>query len=116
MYNLNRFSTLDLSGGSLFMFSFSSHFHERKIFSTPLVKQFNSIVVMSSNPRTGSSFTGELVSSSSDSSYFFEPLWYYIDSKQTRPPTIEDKKSLLMNLLKCNFHDPRIKKMIFSNK
>ena len=41
---------------------------------------------------------------------------YYIDSKQARPPTLEDKKTLLMNLLKCNFHDPRIKKMIFSNR
>ena len=59
---------------------------------------------------------GELVSSSSDSTYFFEPLWYYVDSKQSRSPTFEEKKSLILNLLKCNFHDPRIKKMIFSSR
>ena len=91
---------------------------------------------MSSNPRTGSSYTGEMlsgipnptrdiiwvilnsnsISAAPDSAYFFEPLWYYIDTNNSKPPSMEDKKTLIMNLLKCNFHDPRIKKMIFSNR
>jgi len=71
---------------------------------------------MSSNPRSGSSYTGELLSASRDSSFFFEPLWYFIDTHKNQPPTFEDKKSLLMNLLGCNFHDPRIKHMLYSNR
>lgn len=71
---------------------------------------------MSSNPRTGSSYTGELLSASSDSAYFFEPLWYYVDNKNSKPPTFEDKQSLLLNLLKCNFHDPRLKKILLSKR
>ena len=130
-------------GGSIFHRStsfFYSGFSERrfhKIVTSAAAKQFTSIVVMSSNPRTGSSYTGELLSgqfmrfwpicsfflqistffsASSDSAYFFEPLWYYVDTKNSKPPSFEDKQSLLINLLKCNFHDPRVKKMIFSNR
>ena len=69
---------------------------------------------------------------SEDSAFFFEPLWYFVDKKNFSPTfevlnenffysfwqfgKFKEKKSLIMNLLKCNFHDPRIKKMLFSNK
>ena len=56
------------------------------------------------------------ISASSDSAYFFEPLWYYVDTKGSKPPTFDEKQSLLLNLLKCNFHDPRLKKILLSKR
>jgi len=94
----------------------SPHRNFRAVIPGPLTKKFTNIIVMSSNPRSGSSYTGELLSASRDSSFFFEPLWYFIDTHKNQPPTFEDKKSLLMNLLGCNFHDPRIKHMLYSNR
>lgn len=94
----------------------SSEQNIQKIISPQRKPLFTSIVVMSSNPRTGSSYTGELLSASSDSAYFFEPLWYYVDNKHSKSPTFEDKQSLLLNLLKCNFHDPRLKKILLSKR
>eukprot|EP00092_Neocalanus_flemingeri_P000718 GFUD01000761.1.p1 GENE.GFUD01000761.1~~GFUD01000761.1.p1 ORF type:complete len:498 (+),score=64.09 GFUD01000761.1:253-1746(+) len=88
----------------------------RAVIPGPLTKKFTNIIVMSSNPRSGSSYTGELLSASRDSSFFFEPLWYFIDAHKNKQPSFEDKKSLLMNLLKCNFRDPRIKKMLYSTR
>jgi len=100
---------------SLFYSGFTEHKFPEIIYG-PQANHFTSIIVMSSNPRTGSSYTGEMLSAAPDSAYFFEPLWYYVDTKNSKPPSMEDKKTLIMNLLKCNFHDPRIKKMIFSNR
>ena len=120
---------------SLFYSGFTEHKFPEIIYG-PQANHFTSIIVMSSNPRTGSSYTGEMlsgipnptrdiiwvilnsnsISAAPDSAYFFEPLWYYVDTKNSKPPSMEDKKTLIMNLLKCNFHDPRIKKMIFSNR
>lgn len=99
------FLSSDLSGQTI-----------QKIIPPQRKSLFTSIIVMSSNPRTGSSYTGELLSASSDSAYFFEPLWYYVDNKHSKSPTFEDKKSLLLNLLKCNFHDPRLKKILLSKR
>lgn len=94
----------------------SPHRNFRAVIPGPLTKKFTNIIVMSSNPRSGSSYTGELLSASRDSSFFFEPLWYFIDAQKNQPPSFEDKKSLLLNLLKCNFHDPRIKRMLYSTR
>jgi len=88
----------------------------RAVIPGPLTKKFTNIIVMSSNPRSGSSYTGELLSASRDSSFFFEPLWYFIDAHKNQPASFEDKQSLLLNLLKCNFRDTRIKRMLFSNR
>lgn len=88
----------------------------RAVLPGPLTTQFTNIIVMSSNPRSGSSYTGELLSASRESSFFFEPLWYFIDAHKNQPPSFEDKRSLLLNLLRCNFRDPRIKRMLYSNR
>jgi len=106
-------------GGSLtdsFLQLGSPRHHYRAVIPGPLTKKFTNIIVMSSNPRSGSSYTGELLSASRDSSFFFEPLWYFIDAHKNQPASFEDKQSLLLNLLKCNFRDTRIKRMLFSNR
>ena len=46
---------------SLFYSGFTEHKFPEIIYGPP-AKQFTSIIVMSSNPRTGSSYTGELLS------------------------------------------------------
>lgn len=102
-----------LERSSLFLSGFTEK--ELGTLAAPDVKLVKNIIIMSSNPRSGSSYTGELLSASDDSAFFFEPLWYFVDKKNFSP-SFEEKKSLIMNLLKCNFHDPRIKKMLFSNK
>ena len=43
--------------------------------------QVTNVIIVSSTPRSGSSFTGEMISSANYASYFFEPLWYFIDAK-----------------------------------
>jgi len=58
----------------------------------------------------------DVTTASRDSSFFFEPLWYFIDAHKNQPPSFEDKRSLLLNLLKCNFRDPRIKRMLYSTR
>jgi len=74
----------------------------------------NSLLVVSSNPRSGSSFTGELLSAAPQSSFFFEPLWHFVDTQHN--PSLEEKRSLLLNLLQCNFHDPHVRSILRSDK
>lgn len=38
------------------------------------------VLLISSNPRSGSSFTGELITAMPNVSYFFEPLWFFGNS------------------------------------
>ena len=42
--------------------------------SNPIVEPLK-VLLIASNPRSGSSFVGELISSMPNVSYFFEPLW-----------------------------------------
>lgn len=76
--------------------------------------QVTNILIVSSSPRTGSSFTAEMIASSNKASYFFEPLWYYIDANIQ--PKRDMKENLIKNLLRCNIRDPTIKDILFSNK
>jgi len=77
-------------------------------------KQILNIIIASTTPRTGSSFTGELISAGHDSSFFFEPFWFFID--EHKQPTFQDKQSLLTNLLRCNMRDPNIRHIVLSSK
>jgi hypothetical protein len=39
------------------------------------------VLLLTPNPRSGSSFTGELISTMPNVSYFFEPLWFFGNSR-----------------------------------
>jgi hypothetical protein len=40
-------------------------------------KNVTKVILITSNPRSGSSFTGEILTAMPMVSYFFEPLWFF---------------------------------------
>ncbi|XP_043208991.1 uncharacterized protein LOC122374364 [Amphibalanus amphitrite] len=70
----------------------------------PSVARPRLVVVVSSAPRSGSSFLGQLMSSPHSALYFFEPFWFYkhLYNNKTAAPYNYEAASDLHNLLTCN--------------
>ncbi|KAF0291721.1 Carbohydrate sulfotransferase 3 [Amphibalanus amphitrite] len=70
----------------------------------PSVARPRLVVVVSSAPRSGSSFLGQLMSSPHSALYFFEPFWFYnsLYNNKTAAPYNYAAASDLHNLLTCN--------------
>ncbi|KAF0294537.1 Carbohydrate sulfotransferase 5 [Amphibalanus amphitrite] len=70
----------------------------------PSVARPRLVVVVSSAPRSGSSFLGQLMSSPHSALYFFEPFWFYnsLYNNKTAAPYNYAAASDLQNLLTCN--------------
>ncbi|XP_043211998.1 carbohydrate sulfotransferase 1-like isoform X2 [Amphibalanus amphitrite] len=70
----------------------------------PSVTRPRLVVVVSSAPRSGSSFLGQLMSSPRGALYFFEPFWFYkhLNNNKTAAPYNYTAASDLYNLFTCN--------------
>ena len=52
------------------------------------------VFLLTSNPRSGSSFTGELISAMPNVSYYFEPLWFFGNSQNNS--RFEEERSIVL--------------------
>ncbi|XP_043208993.1 carbohydrate sulfotransferase 3-like isoform X2 [Amphibalanus amphitrite] len=70
----------------------------------PSIARPRLVVVVSSAPRSGSSFLGQLMSSQRGALYLFEPFWFYkhLYNNKTAAPYNYTAASDLYNLLTCN--------------
>jgi len=65
------------------------------------------VLLVTSNPRSGSSYTGELLTAMPNVSYFFEPLWFLSRSNKSQEPSVTEKIGFVAKLLNCRYRGMR---------
>merc|ERR1712062_2362 len=61
------------------------------------------VILISSNPRSGSSYVGEVLSAMPGVSYFFEPLWLMAKANKSLEEPINKKIEFVSKLLNCQY-------------
>ena len=88
-------------------FDESDQWHKPKIKENILNKKYNSdvqkVLLLTSNPRSGSSYVGEILTSMPNVSYFFEPLWLTSQNNKFKDLFNEVKSAFLNHVHNYQF-------------